>query len=83
MKPPVNAPTPKPALQPAKPGLMNAAEKKQFAEATQWVRPLTRWATRFAMNCPRWVPAGVRNAPLKLSALILKRYVKTQRQGSC
>lgn len=81
MKPPVN--TPKPTLVSAKPGLMNAAEKKQFAEATQWVRPLTRWATRFSMNCPGWVPAGVRNAPLKLSALILKRYVKSQRQGGC
>lgn len=81
MKPPVN--TPKPTLASAKPGLMNAAEKKQFAEATQWVRPLTCWATRFSMNCPGWVPAGVRNAPLKLSALILKRYVKSQRQGGC
>jgi hypothetical protein len=81
MKPPVN--TPKPTLASAKPSLMNAAEKKQFAEATQWVRPLTRWATRFSMNCPGWVPAGVRNAPLKLSALILKRYVKAHRQGGC
>ena len=81
MKPPVN--TPKPTLVSAKPGLMNAAEKKQFAEATQWVRPLTRWATRFSMNCPGWVPEVVRNAPLKLSALILKRYVRAQRQGSC
>ena len=81
MKPLVKAP--KTELEPGKPGLMNAAEKKQFAEDTQWVRPLTRWATRFSMNCPSWVPAGVRNGPLKLSALILKRYVKTQRQGGC
>ncbi len=81
MKPAVKAPKNK--LAPGKSGLMNAAEKKQFAQDTQWVRPLTRWATRFSMNCPSWVPAGVRNGPLKLSALILRRYVKTQRQGGC
>ena len=39
-------------------------DKKRFVESTMWLRPFTRWATRFAMNSPQWLPAGVRNAPL-------------------
>jgi hypothetical protein len=54
-------------------------DKKRFVESTMWLRPFTRWATRFAMNSPQWLPAGVRNAPLKLSALILRRYHKAMR----
>jgi hypothetical protein len=54
-------------------------DKKRFVEATMWLRPFIRWATRFAMNSPPWLPAGVRNAPLRLSALILRRYHKAMR----
>lgn len=46
----------------------------QFAEQTLWLRPYTRWAAHFAMTAPRWVPAPLRNTPLKLSSLVLRAY---------
>jgi hypothetical protein len=49
-------------------------DKKRYVESTMWLRPFTRWATRFAMNSPQWLPERVRNAPLKLSARILRKY---------
>ena len=49
-------------------------DKRLFVEKTSWLRPYTRWATRVSLNSPRWLPAGLRNAPLKLSALILRGY---------
>jgi hypothetical protein len=49
-------------------------DKQRFVNATQWLRPYTRWATRFSLNSPQWLPAWVRHAPLKLSALILRGY---------
>ncbi len=49
-------------------------DKQRFVKATQWLRPYTRWATRFSLNSPQWLPAWVRHAPLKLSALILRGY---------
>lgn len=53
--------------------------KRRFVEKTSWLRPYTRWATRFALNTPRWLPAGLRNAPLKLSSLILRGYHRKMR----
>ena len=47
---------------------------RRFVELTAWLRPYTRWATRFSLNAPQWLPAMVRNAPLKLSAFILRCY---------
>jgi len=49
-------------------------DKRLFVEKTSWLRPYTRWATRVSLNSPRWLPAGLRNAPLKLSSLILRGY---------
>lgn len=40
-----------------------------------WLRPVIRWATRVSMNAPAWVPGWLKNAPLKLSSLLLRAYV--------
>lgn len=40
-----------------------------------WLRPLIRWAARVAMNAPAWVPGWLKNAPLKLTSLVLRAYV--------
>ena len=54
-------------------------DTRRFVEKTNWLKPYTRWATRFALNSPRWLPAGLRNAPLKLSSLILRGYHRSMR----
>jgi hypothetical protein len=52
-----------------------AMDKKQrFMKATQWLRPVTRWATRFSLNSPQWLPGVVRHAPLRLTSWILRGY---------
>ena len=40
-----------------------------------WLRPAIRWATRVAVNAPAWVPKWLKNAPLKLTSLVLRAYV--------
>lgn len=52
---------------------------QRFVSATQWLRPYTRWAARFAYASPAWVPAVVRHAPLRLSSLILRTYHRFMR----
>lgn len=47
---------------------------QKLVSATQWLRPFTRWATRFSLNAPQWLPGVVRNAPLNVSKLILRGY---------
>ncbi len=59
--------------------MTRATDPRRFSEKTQWLRPYTRWATRFALNSPRWWPSALRNAPLKVSALILRGYHKALR----
>ncbi len=54
-------------------------DKRRFVEKTSWLRPYTRWATRFSLNAPGWLPALVRHSPLKLSALILRSYHRALR----
>lgn len=49
-------------------------DKSRFIEKTSWLRPYTRWATQFSLNAPRWLPAALRHAPLKLSSLVLRGY---------
>ena len=48
--------------------------KQRFADSTRWLRPVIRWATRFALNAPSWLPAWVRNAPLRLASRVLRFY---------
>jgi len=54
-------------------------DKRRFVEKTSWLRPYTRWATRVSLNSPGWLPTGLRNAPLKLSTLILRAYHRNMR----
>jgi len=54
-------------------------DKRRFVEKTTWLRPYTRWATRFSLNAPRWLPAVLRNSPLQLSGLILRGYHRALR----
>lgn len=51
-------------------------QQQRFVQSTQWLRPVIRWATRFSLNAPRWLPGPLRNAPLRLSSLVLKAYHK-------
>ncbi len=44
-----------------------------------WLRPLIRGSTRFSLNAPRWMPQVLRNAPLKLSSLVLRQYYRLVR----
>ncbi len=57
----------------------NPKDQRRFVEATQWLRPVTRWATRFSMAAPHWVPAMLRNVPLCLTSLVLRGYHRVLR----
>jgi hypothetical protein len=39
---------------------------------TQWLRPVIRWATRFSLAAPKWLPDFVRFAPLRSTAFVLR-----------
>ena len=54
-------------------------DKQRFVNSTRWLRPVTRWATRFSLYSPPWLPALVRNAPLKLTSLVLRGYHRALR----
>ena len=53
---------------------MTMLDKARFVKSTKWLRPFTRWSTRFALNSPHWLPSFVRNAPLKLTSFVLRCY---------
>jgi hypothetical protein len=53
---------------------MNSQQQKEFLEATAWLRPFTRWAAAFAFKSSGWLPARVRNLPLKWVKRILAGY---------
>jgi hypothetical protein len=55
-------------------GQKTMVNQQRFVKATQWLRPVTRWATRFSLNAPHWLPAPVRHAPLRLTSLVLRAY---------
>lgn len=48
---------------------------RRVIAAPVWLRPAIRWATRLSMNAPAWVPGWLKNAPLRLTALVLRAYV--------
>ena len=54
--------------------MKSTTSQQRFVQSTQWLRPVTRWATRFSLNSPQWLPAVVRHAPLKLTSLVLRGY---------
>jgi hypothetical protein len=64
-------------LIPAKFPVMN--QQQRFVKATQWLRPVTRWATRFSLDAPQWLPGPLRHAPLRLTSLVLKAYHRVLR----
>jgi len=49
-------------------------DKRRFVEKTSWLRPFTRWAARFSLNSPQWLPTVIRNAPIKTSSFVLRCY---------
>jgi hypothetical protein len=57
----------------------NPQDQRRFVEATQWLRPVTRWAARFSLAAPQWIPGVLRNAPLRLTSLILSGYHRVLR----
>ncbi|MBP6006185.1 MAG: hypothetical protein KA740_00695 [Rhodoferax sp.] len=38
----------------------------------QWMRPVIRWATRFSLAAPKWLPDFVRFAPLRSASFVLR-----------
>jgi hypothetical protein len=60
---------------------MNTAEQKEFLQATAWLRPVTRWAAAFSFKTSAYLPAVVRNLPLKLVKRILAGYQKRAGSG--
>jgi len=54
--------------------LLTMNHTQKLVNATQWLRPYTRWAARFSLNAPQWLPTALRNAPLNVSKLILRGY---------
>ena len=65
--------------------MLTPAQKQDLVAQSAWLRPYTRWATRVSINAPAWLPQALRNAPLKLSTLVLRHYQRrVQRpQGGC
>jgi hypothetical protein len=61
---------------------MNSQQHKKFLEATAWLRPFTRWSAAFAFKSSGWLPAVVRNLPLKLVKLILAGYQRRMSTGT-
>jgi len=60
---------------------MHSAEQKEFLQATAWLRPFTRWAAAFSFRTAGFLPAAVRNLPLKLVKRILARQHKRAGSG--
>ncbi len=57
-------------------------DREKMAAATQWLRPYTRWAARFAMAAPAWVPGFIRHAPIKSVHWILRAYQRALQKAS-
>ena len=60
---------------------MNSAEQKEYLQATAWLRPLTRWAAAFSIKTEGFLPAAIRNFPLKLVKTALARHHKSVGSG--
>lgn len=61
---------------------MHSAEQKEFLQATAWLRPYTRWAAAFSIKTSGFLPAPVRNLPLKAVKAMLARQLKNKGSGS-
>lgn len=56
-------------------------EQQQFHAKTSWLRPYTRWAAGFSISTAGWLPAVIRNFPLKVVKQILVHYQKSAPSG--
>ncbi|MDO8283542.1 MAG: hypothetical protein Q7T69_00895 [Rhodoferax sp.] len=56
-------------------------EQQQFHQKTRWLRPYTRWAAGFSISTAAWLPAVIRNFPLKVVKRILVQYQKNTHSG--
>jgi hypothetical protein len=61
---------------------MNTEQQKRFLQSTAWLRPFTKRAAAFSMNTSGFLPAPIRNLPLKLVKRILAGYQKRM-DSSC
>jgi hypothetical protein len=61
---------------------MNSQEQQEFLQATAWLRPFTRWAAAFSVHWAGFLPAAIRNLPLKLIKRILASY-QTRMHSGC
>jgi hypothetical protein len=60
---------------------MNTEQQKEYLRSTAWLRPYTRWSAAFSMNTSGFLPAAIRNIPLKLVKRILSIYQKRMNTG--
>jgi hypothetical protein len=60
---------------------VNAEQQKQFLRSTAWLRPYTRWAAVFSIKTAGFLPAALRNLPLKWIKRILAGYQKRMKSG--
>jgi hypothetical protein len=60
---------------------MNAEQQKEFLRSTAWLRPFTRKAAAFSMKTAGFLPAAIRNLPLKLVKRVLSGYQKRMESG--
>jgi hypothetical protein len=61
---------------------MNSQQQKEFLQATAWLRPFTKWAAAFSLNTSRFLPAVIRNLPLKVVKKILMGYQRKLSSGA-
>ena len=61
---------------------MNSDQQKEFLQATAWLRPYTRWAAAFSIKSTGFLPAAIRNLPLKLIKRVLAGYQKSATGGA-
>jgi hypothetical protein len=60
---------------------MNSQQQKEFLQATAWLRPVTRWAASFSIQTAGFLPAAIRNLPLRLVKRVLVGYQKRAGSG--
>jgi hypothetical protein len=60
---------------------MNSEQQKAFLQATAWLRPCTRWAAKFSIQTAGFLPAVLRNVPLKVVKRVLAGYQKRMDAG--
>jgi len=60
---------------------MNSEQQKEFIQSTAWLRPFTRRAAAFSISTSGFLPAAIRNLPLKVISHLLAGYQKRMNSG--